>query len=166
MNNLLKKALTPVFKTVARLPICNPHFCQEIEMMVAKTKPVCIIGAEELKDPSGDKSAVAQKMKDMVRSGEIVLIGEKRFEQFGMIQVYAQAHKIEDGKELFARYYNDGKGYPALTGADAFRRIGTLLGYSPRDTMIYKVSGGLTGALLNKTDKWRRKIRQEYGLDN
>lgn len=47
--------------------------------------------------------------------------------------VLAQADRIEDGKELYARYFNSNEGYPELSGKDWSKRIGSLLGFTEND---------------------------------
>ncbi len=49
------------------------------------------------------------------------------------LSVYAQKDKVEDGKELYARYYKNGEGYEKLSEKDAAKRIGRLLGFTEND---------------------------------
>ncbi len=50
------------------------------------------------------------------------------------LYVLAQPNKIDDGKELFSRYFCDSEGYPKLSEPHEFNtRVGKLLGYSESD---------------------------------
>jgi hypothetical protein len=51
-----------------------------------------------------------------------------------IIAVYAQTNKIEEGKELAARYWHNEEGYQSLPDKELLDRIGALLGYTKRDT--------------------------------
>lgn len=164
MASLLKITLKPVFKMVAKLPLGNPHSPYEVEYMVTGIKPVCIIA------PSFDltynrllsqkRNEAVEKMNTMIETGEIVLIGSKTFDK--EVCVYAQADKISEGKELYARYFNDDEGYDELEDSQWHKRIGKLLGYSDQDITLYE-RRGIYGHILDRTKQFRQKLR--YSLE-
>ena len=167
MPSLLKKALKPIFKTVAKIPMTNPHFGKEIQLMVEGSKPTCIIEPKfdltEDKNLSDDRNHAVKKMKTMISSGEILLIGKQVFGE-REVHVYAQANKAEMGKELFNRYYEESSDYPEFQSwQEWFERIGKLLGYSDTDIKRYKIKG-LASKVLDKTHYWRRGLREEYNI--
>lgn len=55
------------------------------------------------------------------------------FKTTSLLQVYAQTNKIADGKEVFARYYDNDKGYEPMDNDEWTHRIGFLLGYTAKD---------------------------------
>lgn len=65
-----------------------------------------------------------------VERGDLSAVDFKTSE---LIQVFAQADKQEEGKELFARYHKNGDGYEPLEGEEGARRIGQLLGFTDND---------------------------------
>jgi hypothetical protein len=156
MSSLLKTLLKPAFKAVANIGLINPHTPHEIELMEAGVKPVCII----------DQSDVSQKMKTLIEAKSIVHIGNHQFKE-QTLQVYAQADKIEEGKELYARYYLDGEGYPKLEEEEEYKRVGELLGYNQNDiswALGKKYQNKIIKSVLEKTTDWRCKVRKEYML--
>lgn len=83
--------------------------------------------------------------------------------------VLAQKDKIAEGQELTARYYNDGKGYPALDGVEVQHRIGELLGYTGNDVAYFmheKYKHPWVRELLQKTEDVRRWCRKETMLSD
>lgn len=156
MSSLGNILLKPLFKAVASLGLGNPHTPYEIELMEAGAKPVCII----------ESTDVSPKMSKLIQAGQIVHIGDYQFKD-KKLQVYAQSDKVEDGKELYARYYNDGTGYPELDDTEEFKRVGKLLGYTDNDVLFAtreKYQSPLINRLLVDTNDFRCKIRKEYML--
>lgn len=82
--------------------------------------------------------------------------------------VFAQADDIEDGRELFARYFVNDLGYPHYPDKkDAVKRVGELLGYTGNDTALFtgtKYRNPLIRRLLIATENFRREIRTELML--
>ena len=134
-----------------------PHAPYEIELMMAGVKPVAIIRSDE----------VSLEMSRHIQSGRIVLIGDYNAEQIGLVQVYAQTNKIDEGKEVYARYFNDNKGYTPLKGKAEVKRIGELLGYSEIDIACVTQENYYsfwTSKILENTHQMRRWARKEYML--
>lgn len=124
--------------------------------MEAGVKPVCIV----------DQLDVSPKMQELIEAGRIAHIGDYHVKN-QVIQVYAQSDKEEEGKELFARYYKDGEGYPKLAYEDEYRRVGELLGYNQNDidwALGKKYRNNLINSILMETIEWRCKIRKDYML--
>lgn len=156
MSSLFKSILKPAFKAVAQLGLGNPHTPYEIELMEAGVKPVCII----------ESTDISPQMNRLIQSGKIVHIGDSQFKD-KTIQVYAQSDKVEDGKELYARYYNDGDGYPELDDTEEYKRVGKLLGYTENDVLFatgQKYRSSLIRRAMNSTNDLRCKIRKDYML--
>ena len=157
MHPLLRKVLKPVFKIIASPGIINPHTPYENELMIAGVKPVAIL----------DSVDVCEKMKELVETGQIVLIGSYQFPSIGLMQVFSQANHVEEGKELYARCYNDNIGYPTLEGKEFDQRIGKLLGYSVNDlnlcdNKIYQLP--IVLKILDRTRDYRAWARKEHLL--
>jgi hypothetical protein len=104
---------------------------------------------------------------DLERAVESDSLAAVDFKIESLIQVYAQADKVEEGKELYARYYKDSKGYRRLDNVDECKRIGELLGYRENDTAIF-VGEKYTNPLIRKVMDWtadaRRWCRKEVML--
>ena len=84
-----------------------------------------------------------------------------------LIQVFAQANRVEDGKELYARYYLDQHDYPALPDSEGAKRVGKLLGYTENDTAWFtgeKYKSPLLRTLMYETAPLRRWARKEVML--
>ena len=101
MNSILKKALIPIFKSVAKLPLGLPHHNREIELMNNGKKPTCILslsdeemGLEEKPEKYKEKY---QLLKENIADGKIVLIGSSQING-KTIDVLCQADKIKKEK--------------------------------------------------------------------
>ncbi len=86
-----------------------------------------------------------------------------------IVQVFAQASHIEDGKEVFARYYlsPEEHDYPRLSDKEAGKRIGKLLGYTENDIAWFtgeKYQSPLIEAVMTQTAPLRRWARKEVML--
>lgn len=159
MTSFCKKLLKPAFKAVSNIGLINPHTPHEIELMEAGIKPVTIIYSFD----------VSSKMKELIQIGKIVHIGDYHNKKQGhTVQVYAQSNKIEEGKEIYARYYKNSEGYPPLESEEAFKRIGELLGYTENDIALglcKKYQNIFINAIMLKTNDWRCKIRKKYMIN-
>lgn len=83
-----------------------------------------------------------------------------------LVSVFAQANKRAEGKELFARYYEGGKGYQNL-GDQAARRVGELLGFTKNDISWFygeKYQNPIIEKLMEKTRGIRAYARRQLML--
>ncbi len=76
-----------------------------------------------------EKQAPNTVLEKAVAEGKLASV---EFETSQVTAVFAQSNKIEDGKELFARYYKGDVGYDPL-GDQKARRVGQLLGFTEND---------------------------------
>jgi hypothetical protein len=79
--------------------------------------------------------------------------------------VFAQADKEEDGKELDARYFQAGDGYPAVKDPDA--RVGELLGFTQNDIAWFngtKYQNPFVNKLMVLTSDIRAEARKRSML--
>lgn len=163
MNTYLKRALRPLFKAVASLPVNNPHTPFELGLMISGKKPTCILSSTDIDVNSPyctDKDGAVNFLK-AVEKGQIILIGKHKPDNIPEVIVYAQKENYEEGKELFSRYYQGSEGYPILSQQDSFKRIGLLLGYNEND-LGRPNCGALKDYILRETRDTRLKIRHEF----
>lgn len=83
------------------------------------------------------------------------------------IAVYAQKDKVEDGKELYARYYKDNEGYEELPGEDCAKRVGRLLGFTENDLAWHtggKYRNHTVIKLMEATADFRQQARVKLML--
>lgn len=103
----------------------------------------------------------AHPLESALAEGKISAVDVK---QKILVQVFAQANHIEDGKELYARYYLDRHDYPELSDDEEEKRIGRLLGYSENDVAWFtgeKYQSPLLRILMHETAPIRRWARKE-----
>jgi hypothetical protein len=86
------------------------------------------------------------------------------------VQVYAQAAKVEDGRELFARYYSEGvEDYTELDNFESHKRVAHLLGFTENDFAWFwgtKYQNPVIKRLMYSTNQIRAKARREYMKSN
>jgi len=153
VHPISKKVLRPIFKALASPGLVNPHSPFEIELMIAGIKPVAIVDPESrLKEYTNniDSQNILNRWNEMINSGQIVLIGKKDFSDIGEMEVYAQADKLKEGHELFARYYKNNEGYSPLEGREWHERIGELLGFTSNDVSLAKAMSVFSGFIRNQ----------------
>ena len=129
--------------------------------MAAGVKPVAILNPEE----------VTIDMKAAIQDGRIVHIGDHNaVDAEGKpftAQVFAQADKVADGRELFARYFLNSEGCEALPEDQFGDRIGQLLGYTEKDIAWFKSIQSahlVVRWLMDETSGIRSAVRKESML--
>lgn len=129
--------------------------------MAAGVKPVAILHPED----------VTIEMRAAIEAGRIVHIGDYNAVDAGgkslTAQVFAQADKVADGQELFARYFHNGEGYKALPPEQFGERIGQLLGYTENDIALFKTiesTHPVVKWLMDQTSGIRCAARKESML--
>ncbi len=82
-----------------------------------------------------DFNATPPQIRTALQTGSIVatLVSTK----ITQMAVLAQKDCVHTGRELLARYFNNGTGYPPLVGGAWTMRIGELLGYTQADTDFF-----------------------------
>lgn len=83
------------------------------------------------------------------------------------IQVYAQADKADEGRELHARYYSTENEYPPLSGEAQAARIGKLLGFTDNDIAWHlgtKYQGPISSRFMEETKEIRQYARLKMML--
>lgn len=81
-----------------------------------------------------------------------------------LTKVFAQSGKVEEGKELYARYYKDSEGYQRLEGDEAAKRVGHLLGFTDNDVAWFtgeKYQNPAVHKLMEMTNGIRQYARRE-----
>lgn len=168
----------------------NSFFFQNIEPNTQETtyiedRPQCFGHEFELAVLDNNKTPTMQKMlngeinavlpinfnhgnlrdsdfEDAVNNKSICAVD---FSYSSSMSVYAQADRIEEGKELFARYFSNGQhDYEPLSGDERNKRIGELLGFTENDIawhLATKYQNPVILSLMNKTENIRRWARHE-----
>jgi hypothetical protein len=111
-----------------------------------------------------DLVAAPKKIKDALDAG---IIKTSSFTEPNLMAVFAQKSCQDMGQELFARYYNNDKGYLPMRGKDSTKRIGELLGYTENDTAYFtgeKYQSRVAQWILQKTADLRRDARAQLML--
>ena len=102
-------------------------------------------------------------LEQAVANGSLVSVN---FKISTIIAVYAQSNKIEEGQELFARYFKDEHDYDDL-GDDFARRIGELLGFTDNDIAWHygdKYQNPIILKLMGMTADFRSWCRMRHML--
>jgi hypothetical protein len=122
---------------------------------------------------SGDKKALIPfptwnntrilhpKIKTALKEGQIKSLDVNETRN---LVVLAQKDKLEEGKELFARVYEDDKGYEPLSIKDHHKRIGQLLGYTENDIKYHGAPMPFLEWINSKTGNFRKTARKEIML--
>ncbi len=144
--------------------LVNPHSPYEIELLIAKKKPVAIICRKP--DPSSFPISdyLIEELNKHIEEKKLVLIGEKYVPNIGVMAVVAQNSKVSAGRELYARYYLNDEGYKTLENDEWHMQVGKLLGYTKRDIELVK-SRGERSRIMKYTEPFRLKIRHKYMME-